>query len=225
VRRADGGRRFLEGGVSVPLGAMAHAEYEAAEDVLTPGDLLLLYTDGLVERRDVPLDERFECLREAPARNSSATAVCDAAVSALLPGGAGFDDVALLAALVRTPDPLLDLTLPARPEELLRLRRRLEAWLAEFEVDRALTQRIVLTVNEAAANAIEHAYGPGMADFGVRATLECELVVVEVRDRGRWRPPRGEDGGRGLLLMRELADLVDVDHDERGTRVRLEWRR
>jgi serine phosphatase RsbU (regulator of sigma subunit)/anti-sigma regulatory factor (Ser/Thr protein kinase) len=225
VRRADGGRLFLEGGRSVPLGAMAHAEYEAAEDVLAPGDVLLLYTDGLVERRDVPLDERFESLRGAAERNGTAMAICDATLSALLPGGAGGDDVALLAAMVRAPEPALDLEHEARPEELPRLRRRLEAWLSEFEVDRALTQRIVLSVNEAAANAVEHAYGPGRASFTVHADAQASFVAVEVRDRGRWRPPRGEDGGRGLLLMRELADVVEVEHDAEGTRVRLEWTR
>jgi serine phosphatase RsbU (regulator of sigma subunit)/anti-sigma regulatory factor (Ser/Thr protein kinase) len=225
VRRADGGRLFLEGGRSVPLGAMAHAEYEAAEDVLAPGDVLLLYTDGLVERRDVPLDERFERLRLAAERNGSAMAICDATLSALLPGGAGGDDVALLAAMVRAPEPALDFELEARPEELPRLRRRLEAWLSEFEVDRALIQRIVLSVNEAAANAVEHAYGPGHATFAVHADAQAPFVAVEVRDHGRWRLPRGEDGGRGLLLMRELADVVEVEHDAEGTRVRLEWAR
>jgi anti-sigma regulatory factor (Ser/Thr protein kinase) len=225
VRRADGDRRFLEGGVSVPLGAIAHAEYEAAEDVLAPGDMLLLYTDGLVERRDVPLDDRFGRLREAAAQNGSAVALCDATLSALLPGGAGADDVALLAALMRTPEPSIVLDLEARPEELPRLRRRLEAWLAEFAVEKALAQRIVLSVNEAAANAVEHAYGPGRASFAVHAAAEAERVVVEVRDHGRWRPPRGVDGGRGLLLMRELADVVELAHEDRGTRVTLEWRR
>ena len=83
----------------------------------------------------------------------------------------------------------------------------------------------MLSVNEAAANAVEHAYGPGRAEFAVHATAEAERVVVEVRDRGSWRPPRGVDGGRGLLLMRELADVVELAHDDGGTRVTLEWRR
>jgi anti-sigma regulatory factor (Ser/Thr protein kinase) len=225
VRRSDGERRFLEGGRSVPLGAVAHAEYEAAEDVLAPGDMLLLYTDGLVERRDVPLDDRFAHLQEAAAQNGSAVALCEVTLSALLPGGPDADDVALLAALMRAPEPALQVELEARPEELPRLRRRLEAWLGEFEVARPLSQRVVLSVNEAAANAVEHAYGPGRELFAVRAVVEAERVIVEVRDHGTWRPPRGQDHGRGILLMRELADVVELAHDDTGTRVRLEWER
>jgi serine phosphatase RsbU (regulator of sigma subunit) len=44
------------------LGALGEASYVEGEVQLEPGDTLLLYTDGLVERRDVPLDECLERL-------------------------------------------------------------------------------------------------------------------------------------------------------------------
>ncbi|MCG8922985.1 PP2C family protein-serine/threonine phosphatase [Lentzea sp. CC55] len=53
---------FLPG---MMLGAMSEASYAEGEIVLERGDTLLLYTDGLVERRDVPLDECLEHLCEA----------------------------------------------------------------------------------------------------------------------------------------------------------------
>ncbi|SEQ93607.1 Serine phosphatase RsbU, regulator of sigma subunit [Lentzea xinjiangensis] len=49
----------------VMLGALAESFYEEGEVLLEAGDTLLLYTDGLVERRDVPLDECLEHLCEA----------------------------------------------------------------------------------------------------------------------------------------------------------------
>lgn len=72
LRSADGEVRWLEGGSSVPVGTVdTPARAEGAATSLAPGETLLLYTDGLVERRDRPLGEGLELLeravREAPA--------------------------------------------------------------------------------------------------------------------------------------------------------------
>ena len=45
---------------------------------------------------------------------------------------------------------------------------------------------------------------------------------MTVRDRGRWRPPRGSHRGRGLPLMQALMESVDVEHGDEGTVVVLE---
>ncbi|MEV7617431.1 SpoIIE family protein phosphatase [Streptomyces sp. NPDC089799] len=61
--------RFLEavqGGIL--LGALPGAEYEETPTRLRPGDTLLLYTDGFVERRRIGLDESLEALRKAAER-------------------------------------------------------------------------------------------------------------------------------------------------------------
>ncbi|MGQ0824430.1 MAG: SpoIIE family protein phosphatase [Actinomycetota bacterium] len=55
------GARFLEDVNGVPLGTVAH-EYETASLVLDPGALLVLYTDGLIERRDTVIDEGLDWL-------------------------------------------------------------------------------------------------------------------------------------------------------------------
>ena len=64
---APDGARFLEGGRSVPIGAADPAVFREATAILPPGSSLLLYTDGLVERRDTPLEERLDELAEAAA--------------------------------------------------------------------------------------------------------------------------------------------------------------
>src|SRR4051812_20970888 len=61
------GARFLEGGRSVPIGAADPAVFREATAILPPGASLLLYTDGLVERRDTPLEDRLTQLAEAAA--------------------------------------------------------------------------------------------------------------------------------------------------------------
>jgi len=79
-----------------------------------------------------------------------------------------------------------------------------------------------VAVTEAAANAVEHAYGPVDAAFDVEASAtEDGEVCVIVRDQGRWRPPRGHNRGRGTLLMQELMDHFEVATSEDGTEVRM----
>jgi anti-sigma regulatory factor (Ser/Thr protein kinase) len=77
---------------------------------------------------------------------------------------------------------------------------------------------VLVAVTEAAANAIEHAYGPVDAAFDVQAEAgdDGEVTVV-VADQGRWRPPRGHNRGRGTLLMQELMDHFEVTSGEEGT--------
>ena len=46
-------------------------------------------------------------------------------------------------------------------------------------------------------------------------------MTITVTDHGQWRPPRGENRGRGLPLMHTLMDEVDVRHTDEGTSVTL----
>jgi hypothetical protein len=54
---ADGTSRFLEAAASLPLAVVESLERPEADVVLPPGSTLLLYTDGLVERREQVLDQ------------------------------------------------------------------------------------------------------------------------------------------------------------------------
>jgi anti-sigma regulatory factor (Ser/Thr protein kinase) len=73
--------------------------------------------------------------------------------------------------------------------------------------------------SEACTNVIRHAYGPGDATFQASAARDGDAVALQVRDTGQWRPPRGQHGGRGIALMRELCDEVHVDRRSEGTTV------
>ncbi|WP_439658447.1 SpoIIE family protein phosphatase [Lentzea sp. HUAS TT2] len=61
----NGQSEFLPALRGVLLGAVAEVSYEEGELRLEQGDTLVLYTDGLVERRDMPLDECLELLRSS----------------------------------------------------------------------------------------------------------------------------------------------------------------
>ena len=194
--------------------------------MLPPGSSLLLYTDGLVERRDVPLEQRLEALaRVAAPPEDDLERLCDRILSGVLGDSFPADDVALLA--VR-PEPVpadrFDLSLPAEPGSLVVLRRRFGRFLHAAGASPAEAYEVTLTVCEAAGNAIEHAYGPRDATFDVEAAFEDGELVATVRDNGSWRERRSEHRGRGLAIIKGLMDDVKVATEHGGTVVRMRRR-
>ena len=92
------GARLLSGPAGVMLGVLPAARYADAHAAVEPDDLLVLYTDGLIERRDRDLDEGFAALARAAAdlRGRSAETVCATLMDRMLPDQEHEDDVCLL---------------------------------------------------------------------------------------------------------------------------------
>ena len=223
---APDGARYLEGGRSVPIGAVDSAVFREASGVLPPDSSLLLYTDGLVERRDVPLEQRLETLAEtADSAVGELEGLCDAVLAGVVGHQMPSDDVALLAVRPRpVAGEAIRFSLPAEPESLADLRRRLGRFLHAAGASEVELYEITLTISEAAGNAIEHAYGPGDATFAVEASVDADEVVATVRDNGSWRERRGSHHGRGLSIIEGLMDRVEVSTEEGGTVVRMRRR-
>ena len=224
---ADDGVSFLEGGRAVPIGAVEPVLFREASAVLPPGAALLLYTDGLVERRDEPLERRLDALADTAAgADDGLEGLCDAVLAGVIgPERMPSDDVALLAVRPRpAASRAIRFSLPAEPESLAGLRRRLGRFLHAAGADDAETYEITLTVCEAAGNAIEHAYGPGDATFDVEASFDSDELVATVSDNGHWRERRGAHRGRGLNIIEGLMDDVQVSTEADGTVVRMRRR-
>jgi serine phosphatase RsbU (regulator of sigma subunit)/anti-sigma regulatory factor (Ser/Thr protein kinase) len=219
---------LLEEGRGPPLGAIADPLFTEATARIESGATLVLYTDGIVERRDRWIDEGLELLlaEARAAAGHDPEPLLDRLTRTLLADGEGDDDVALLA--LRTepaPGGLLRLTLEADPTVLSGMRHSLRDWLIAAGATDDDTYDVLVATTEAGANAVEHAYGPEDATFEVEArTLQGAQVTVVVRDRGCWRPPRGHNRGRGTLLMQELMDDFEVTTGEAGTEVRMSKR-
>jgi anti-sigma regulatory factor (Ser/Thr protein kinase) len=185
---------------------------------------LLLYTDGLIERRTESIDVGLDRLLHALQRDLSAEALSDRIVSLLLKGeDPGDDDVAFLVARVIEAGELFEATLPAEGGKLVILRRLLERWLIGKGLDHDLIYDVVAATGEAAANAIEHAYGPDSGSFTVGGAIVEGRLTMQLRDGGSWRPARGGERGRGIPLMDGLVHEMTVTPSASGTSVELVW--
>jgi anti-sigma regulatory factor (Ser/Thr protein kinase) len=222
VEPEGGGAAFLEGQTGLPLGLAWDLPYEESLARLRSGSTLLLFTDGLVDRRDVEVAEGLERLRAAAEErvDLDVDELCGSLLETLVPPDAS-DDVAILAVRLLAARERFELRIPADPSRLRSVRRSVTRWLAAGGVDPEAIADIVLACSEACANAIEHAYGPGDGVVEIEGLLRGRDVRLQVRDVGRWREPRDGDRGRGLRLIEACMDDVEVDSSATGTEVRM----
>ena len=206
-----------------PVGAIPGAAYETVSGELQAGDRLLLYTDGLIEDRQVAIDVALAQLRADAAQASEHVADLVDTVVNRVADRPRRDDVAVLA-LEATELNRFALRLPADPTRLSVLRKRLEDFLVAHEVSETDLFDLTVAVSEAAANAIEHPVDPVEPVIDIEVSVENREVVATVRDTGRWRKSTGSGfRGRGLSLIRALGEL-SVDHTPEGTQVTLRRR-
>jgi serine phosphatase RsbU (regulator of sigma subunit)/anti-sigma regulatory factor (Ser/Thr protein kinase) len=215
---------FLELAQGLPLGIRRGGEYRSRRYTFEVGSTLLLYTDGLVERRGESIDEGLDRLRAAARRasNSDESSFADRVYRDILVEAAGLeDDMALLAIESLPMGPRMELTLEAQPGVLAGLRRTLGRWLMNEGVGANQLFNITLAASEAAANAVEHAYGAREATFRISCVHEDGEVRITVSDEGRWRAARPYGRGRGLAIMQALVDDAQIERLSGGTRVTL----
>jgi PAS domain S-box-containing protein len=222
----DGVATLLEGGRSVPLGVLPFPSYAVATTTLEPGGALVLYTDGLIERRGEHLDDGMALLLRAAAHGPlDPEALCDRMLAAAAPTGATSDDIALLALSHVPLGARLALDMPSEPSALQSLRALLRRWLAQADAADVDVHAIVMACSEACTNAIEHAGAGPDETISFEAVLHDGEVDVTVRDRGHWRDQRPpSDQGRGLDLIDALMDDVTLERSPEGTVIRLRRR-
>jgi len=216
------GPSFLQGGSSVPLGVLPFPEFEEVSVPMDPGAVVVLYTDGLIERVGENIDSGMDRLAgvvsESPREPEQ---LCDRVLGELVPRGGAADDVALLTLRAVPMTDRIRVDFPVQPEALSAMRALLRRWLRHMRASDQEIAEVVTACGEAATNAIEHAGTDSGAPFEVSAHASGGGVQIMIRDFGAWRTPRDGDHGRGLSLMRALMDSVDVEPTPEGTTVRL----
>ncbi|CAM5391220.1 SpoIIE family protein phosphatase [Streptomyces tanashiensis] len=203
----------------MPLG-VGGEPFEEVEVELPEGALLALYTDGLVESRDHPLDEGLQAFRRAltdPARPLED--VCDRVLTSLNTGH-GEDDIALLMARIQglPTEAVGDWRLPREPRSVGRARELARAQLAAWDLE-PLVDTVELLVSELVTNALR--YGEG--EIRLRL-LRDRTLVCEVWDAGLVQPRRRrardtDEGGRGLQLVGLLSSSWGSRRTPRGKTV------
>ena len=222
----DGGvAGFVSGGNGPPVGALPSSAYRETSLVLVPGTTLLLYTDGLVEGRDTPLEVGLGRLQEAASDGpQELEAFCSHVMRRVIGDQPCDDDVALLAVQLTALEGELHLRVPAQPGALAPLRATLRRWLTQMGATDIESFELLTACGEACTNAIRHASGPLRSDFEVHAGVFEGGVEISVRDQGTWRERRTDVGGRGLPIIEAYVDELDVRPSPAGTEVRMRRR-
>jgi anti-anti-sigma factor len=236
----DGKARYLEGTGTGPLGTGSPPVL--ASSALAPGELVLLYSDGLVERPDHTIAEGMGELavvaadaaanralanlpnehgpNEHVADQGAAERVCQLSVEVLTRTGHTDDITALAAQWLADPVPPLQLALPSARSSLTTARDAFADWLSRLDATADDWEALHLAMVETVTNAIEHAYpreAPGIIELD--ATLGNDgSVTCLITDHGTWRPPDPADAdrGHGLMVAGHVVDKLLVSHPASG---------
>lgn len=118
----------------------------------------------------------------------------------------------------------------ATPRHVVTARHQLTQWLHDIALNPDRAYDIVLAVTEAVTNAMEHGSRfDHTQPVSLHATLHGESLTVTVNDRGRWIEPLHQPltptqlRGRGLHLIHELADNVDITPSPHGTHITMRF--
>ncbi|MFB9236818.1 SpoIIE family protein phosphatase [Plantactinospora siamensis] len=211
---------YLEVPTGAPLGLGGRRS--AATLQLAPGDTLLLYSDGVVERRQQGLTAGFDRLATVVAGAPAGDPRTLCAVASTAVPGATEDDVAVLAVEhAISPSRSAAMEVPAEPTAPGRVRHWMTDQLTEWQVPEQVIGAAVLCTSELTTNALLHA--------GTAARVEIDLtperLLVSVADSGnRGRVVRAQTDalssrGRGIGLIEQLSDAWGTDPTVRGSTV------
>ncbi|MFJ8164338.1 SpoIIE family protein phosphatase [Streptomyces sp. NPDC096136] len=213
----EGSVYLLDVPAGPPLG-LGGLPFETVEVELPEGSLLALYTDGLLQAREHDLDEALDTLFGALTRPASTLdTVCDRVLTALLTHRPD-DDVALLIARTRAlhADKVVAWDLASDPSVVADARRYTTEQLTAWELDEA-SFVAELVVSELVTNAIRY----GRPPIQLRLIHEGNTLICEVSDASSTAPHMRrartfDEGGRGLLLVAQLAQRWGTRHAPTG---------
>jgi PAS domain S-box-containing protein len=223
----ESGTSVLTDARTVPLAVRRDGPRPQASQLLPPGSTLLLFTDGLVERRRESIDDGIARAADVLLETTKLPleAVADAVLRELAPAAGYDDDVAMV--IYRHQQAPLRIGSDATADQLADIRHRLSEWLRAADVPDALAADIVLVINEACTNCVEHAYrGHSVGTMLTEVKVVDGEVRARVTDSGSWKTPAINPGnsGRGLVLMRVISDTMEIDSGPTGTTVDITFR-
>jgi anti-sigma regulatory factor (Ser/Thr protein kinase) len=230
----EGKTRFVTA-PGIPIGWPGAGSDEVVSFILDRSEILVLYTDGLVEATKDILDG-LDALAAAAsdAVGYPAGPLARALVERALSGAMRSDDSLALVLRRRTAAPgprptsgPFEYRFSPNAVTVPLARNLFGDWLESLGVEDSDAEDLLLAVSELCTNAVRFGSGaPG--SLSVEAWAEDDAVVVEVSDDGtgfEWRPlgdvpDPDADEGRGLFLVSTMVDAVDAERRENRTVVR-----
>ncbi|WP_127126027.1 SpoIIE family protein phosphatase [Georgenia sp. SYP-B2076] len=212
LRLRDGEVTALDGAGGTLVG-FGTGERETARTEVLPGDVLVLFTDGLVERRDRPMRDGVEALRALTARVHAPDAA-GVGEELLQLADAPEDDVAIVVIRVPGgPESEVDSAAPRRRRwqmpvdaaSIGRARHAVRRACAAWGIEDVAAAELV--ISELMANAVMHGWGR----IGLRLQDTGDGLRIEVEDANP-APPitrerhAGRVGGFGMHIVDRLAD-------------------
>jgi serine phosphatase RsbU (regulator of sigma subunit)/anti-sigma regulatory factor (Ser/Thr protein kinase) len=220
----DGVATFLDDAQAWPLGVDVRRKRAYRTSTFPSGSLVVMYSDGLVERRRESLDVGLARLARAVIERVGLPIdqLADEVLDTLLADSDGNDDVVLL--VLRSPVSIPAIFLrktTASPTALASLRHDVRAWLDVAGVPREVASDLLIAVGEACMNVVQHAYTDELHQLvRVEGTRQHDHVLLTISDTGTWKEQSARSvGGRGLDIMRQLVQSVEVKHRLSGTSV------
>jgi anti-sigma regulatory factor (Ser/Thr protein kinase)/PAS domain-containing protein len=213
VRDSDGRVHRVAEPTGPPLGTGSWP-HTSGSVPLGPGHTAVLYTDGLVERRDRDIDEGVSALEQALAGATGAPQiVCDRLIRALGVTAGHDDDVALL--VLQHPERTgydaelfhnAALDLLGGAEAAPRARAFASGVLASWRFPNQLRDLGVLAASELVANSLQH----GKPPMRLRLRRTDRRLIIEVADGDDHLPRRrhaepADEAGRGLSIIATIA--------------------
>jgi serine phosphatase RsbU (regulator of sigma subunit)/PAS domain-containing protein len=205
----DGTVHFAQGAVDPPLG-VAEPPIALAELPVPEDDLLVLYTDGLIESPDCDTDTGMSRLAELlrTHHDESLDQLCGSLSRELLPASQqNSDDAALLVVRVHAtaPDAIATWSLPEDPQAARIARQHVRDQLTAWHLDE-LAMTTEMLASELVANVVRHAKGPVRLRLLHSRTLVCEVFDGSLTTPRMRRASWTDEGGRGLQLIAALSD-------------------
>jgi PAS domain S-box-containing protein len=201
-----GGVRFLDLPAGPPLG-LGGLPFEASEVHLEENSLLALYTDGLIEAPDHDIEVGLGLLHRALSTpGGTLDETCDRVLRTVLTGRPE-DDIVLMLARTAVLDAAKVHTwqLPPEPAAVARARKMAGEQLAEWGLPEA-EFATELIVSELVTNALRYGGAPIELRLIRDSTLICEVSDGSNTAPHLRRARVFDEGGRGLLLVAQLAE-------------------
>ena len=225
---------------NLPLGVFDDLKYGLQEMQMPTDSTLFLYTDGLTEAKRAPkqmfgLQRTKEVICKCAQEQLKPQQILEAIseeVERFIGDAEQSDDLTMIAIRFTSKhfDSIMDETLILKNDihEVTKLSTFIKTMAERLNIEKSLARQLRLAVEEAVVNVMEYAYPPGTeGDLEIRMMSDGNSLKIMIIDSGVPFDPTAkkkadttlsaEDrniGGLGILLVRELMDIINYEREE-----------